>query len=152
MHFEIYRKGVGIYARYTVVGMFGIASIFASHALYGALIDLPEFFAGAKIPILDVRLTWGLISSFILLLFCGVTICIFTMGFEIGLKRIDNKSKKAVEFFIETQAELQKVSWPTKNELVGSTIVVIVCLIILSIYIFGVDWVVSTIMESIGIL
>jgi preprotein translocase SecE subunit len=74
------------------------------------------------------------------------------MGFEIGLKGIDSKSKKAVEFFIETQAELQKVSWPTRDELIGSTVVVIVCLVILSLYIFGVDWVVSSVMEAIGLL
>ncbi|MHC4183557.1 MAG: preprotein translocase subunit SecE [Planctomycetota bacterium] len=152
MAFEIYRKGVGIPARCTVAGLFGIASIFAAYSLYGMLIDFPEFFAGAKIPLLGIRLTWGLVGSFVLFMFCGATICVFTMGFEIGLKWIDSKSKRAVEFFIETQAELQKVSWPTRDELVGSTVVVIVCLVILSLYIFGVDWVVSSVMETIGLL
>ncbi len=152
MTFEIYKKGVGVYSRCAVAGLFGLASIFASYSLYGVLINLPEFIEGAKIPLLNTRLTWGLISSFILLIFCGIMICIFTTGFEIGLKWIDIKSKKAVEFFIETQGELQKVSWPTKDELIGSTVVVIVCLIVLSLYIFGVDWVVSAIMETIGVL
>ncbi|MFQ5965837.1 MAG: preprotein translocase subunit SecE [Candidatus Scalinduaceae bacterium] len=152
MTFEIYRRGMGLYARCAVAGLFGVASIFAAYSLYGVLIDLPEFFSGAKIPMLDVRLTWGLVSSFMLLLICGVAICVFTTGFEVGLKRLDGKSKKAVEFLIETQAELQKVSWPTKDELVGSVIVVIICLIILSLYILGVDWLVSTFMEVIGVL
>jgi preprotein translocase SecE subunit len=77
---------------------------------------------------------------------------VFTTGFEVGLKGLDNKSKKAVEFFIETQAELQKVSWPTRSELVGSTIVVVVCLVVLGVYVFFVDWVVSTFMKAIDIL
>jgi len=81
-----------------------------------------------------------------------VFICVFTTGFEVGLKGLDNKSKKAVEFFIETQAELQKVSWPTRSELVGSTIVVVVCLVVLGVYVFFVDWVVSTFMKAIDIL
>lgn len=152
MAFEIYRKGVGVYARFAVAGLFGVASLFAAYSLYGTLIDRPELFAGAKIPLLNIRLTWGIVSSFFLFVFCGVIIGVFTLGFEVGLKRIDNKSKKAIEFFIETQAELQKVSWPTKNELIGSTVVVIVCIIIFSIYILGVDWVVSSIIESIGLL
>ncbi|MEE9260599.1 MAG: preprotein translocase subunit SecE [Candidatus Scalindua sediminis] len=152
MTFEIYRKGVGVTARCTVAGLFGVASIFAAYSLYGVLIDYPEFFAGAKIPLLDIRLTWGIVSSFVLFMFCGVIICAFTTGFEIGLKRIDSKTKGAVEFFIETQAELQKVSWPTRDELIGSTVVVIVCIIILGLYVFGVDWVVSSIMKTIGLL
>jgi preprotein translocase SecE subunit len=77
---------------------------------------------------------------------------VFTTGFEVGLRGLDNKSKKAVEFFIETQAELQKVSWPTRSELVGSTIVVVVCLVVLGVYVFFVDWVVSTFMKAIDIL
>ncbi len=152
MTFEIYRKGAGIPARCTVAGLFGIASVFAAYSLYGLLIDFPEFFASAKIPLLDIRLTWGLVGSFTLFIFCGAIICVFTLGFETGLKWVDSKSKRAVEFFIETQAELQKVSWPTRDELVGSTVVVIVCLIILSLYIFGVDWIVSSVMETIGLL
>jgi preprotein translocase SecE subunit len=77
---------------------------------------------------------------------------VFTTGFEVGIRGLDNKTKKAVEFFIETQAELQKVSWPTRSELIGSTIVVVVCLVVLGIYVFFVDWVVSTFMKAIDIL
>ena len=152
MTFEIYRKGIGVYARSTVAGLFGIASLFAAYSLYGALIDTSALFPGATVPLLNISLTWGLVGSFILFMFCGVALSIFTLGYEVGLRGIDSKSKRAIEFFIETQAELNKVSWPTRDELVGSTVVVIVCLIILSLYVLGVDWVVSNIMEGIGVL
>ena len=128
MTFQIYRKGIGVYARSAVAGLFGLAAIFAAYSLYGAMIDLPEFYAGARVPVLDIGLTWGVAGSSALFVLCGIFICLFTTGFEIGLRGLDNRSKKAVEFFIDTQAELQKVSWPTRSELIGSTIVVIVCL------------------------
>ena len=152
MALTIYKKGIGIYSRYAVAGLFGLASLFAAYSLYGALVNLPDFYGNAKIPLLGVRVTWGLLGSIGLFLFCSFFICVFTTGFEVGVDGIDRKSKKAVEFFIETQGELQKVSWPTKNELVGSTVVVIIFLLLMSVYIFGVDWVVSTVMESIGVL
>jgi len=152
MTFQIYRKGMGVYARSAVAGLLGLAAVFAAYSLYGAMIDLPEFYAGARVPLLDIRLTWGIACSCVFFVLCGIFICIFTTGFEIGLKGLDNKSKKTVEFFIETQAELQKVSWPTRSELIGSTIVVIVCLIVLGLYVFCVDWVVSTFMKAIDIL
>ncbi|MEE9201281.1 MAG: preprotein translocase subunit SecE, partial [Candidatus Brocadiales bacterium] len=59
---------------------------------------------------------------------------------------------KTVEFLIDTQGELQKVSWPTRTELMGSTWVVIVLLVILGAYIFGVDWVITRVMKIIGFL
>ncbi|OHB37789.1 MAG: preprotein translocase subunit SecE [Planctomycetes bacterium RIFCSPHIGHO2_02_FULL_50_42] len=65
---------------------------------------------------------------------------------------MDANSKKAVEFLIDTQGELQKVSWPTRDELVGSTGVVIILLIALGAYIFGVDWAITRIMRFIGFL
>ncbi len=152
MTFQIYRRGIGVYARGAVAGLFGLVAIFASYSLYGALIDFPELFEGAKVPLLGIRLTWGGVSSCSLFVLFGVFICLFTTGFEVGVRGFDNKSKRAVEFFIETQIELQKVSWPSRSELVGSTIVVVVCLVVLGLYVFCVDWVVSTFMKAIDIL
>ncbi|MEA2030775.1 MAG: preprotein translocase subunit SecE [candidate division Zixibacteria bacterium] len=47
--------------------------------------------------------------------------------------------KKIKKFLKEVNAELRKVTWPTKDELVGSTIVVIVVSLTLSIFIGIVD-------------
>lgn len=56
---------------------------------------------------------------------------------------------KIIEFFKETRTEMTKVAWPTKNEVVGSTIVTVVVSIILSIFVgivdFGLDKVVRSI-------
>ena len=47
--------------------------------------------------------------------------------------------RKVSKYFSEVNQELSKVSWPTREELYGSTAVVIVLCIIMSIFVFGVD-------------
>ena len=44
-------------------------------------------------------------------------------------------ANKATRFFKEVKVEMSKVSWPTKNELIGSTIIVLVSLALLSAFI-----------------
>jgi preprotein translocase subunit SecE len=43
------------------------------------------------------------------------------------------------EFFRDTNAEMKKVSWPTRNEVVGTTVVVIIATIIFALYLWGAD-------------
>jgi len=51
---------------------------------------------------------------------------------------------KIAKFVTEVKLELKKVSWPTRQELINSTIVVIVSVIILTIFIALCDLVWST--------
>jgi len=46
-------------------------------------------------------------------------------------------------YVAETKEELRKCSWPSKDELVESTTVVMVAIIILGAYTVGVDFVIS---------
>lgn len=57
--------------------------------------------------------------------------------------------KKITEFVENVRKEMAKVSWPTQQELIDNTIIVVVFTIIISIFIFGVDQVYSTILEAI---
>ena len=54
-----------------------------------------------------------------------------------------------VEFLTEAKAELRKVSFPTKGETIGSTTVVIIFCVLMSVYLSVVDsflvWLVSRI-------
>ena len=43
------------------------------------------------------------------------------------------------EFFRDTNAEMKKVTWPTKNEVVGTTAVVIVATVIFALFLWGCD-------------
>jgi preprotein translocase subunit SecE len=47
--------------------------------------------------------------------------------------------QKVVTYYEETVVELKKVTWPTKDEVRGSTFVVILTSIILSAFVFVVD-------------
>jgi preprotein translocase subunit SecE len=47
--------------------------------------------------------------------------------------------EKIKRYWKETLAELSKVTWPSKDELIGSTIVTIIVSIALGFFIFAVD-------------
>lgn len=42
----------------------------------------------------------------------------------------ENKTNKAMKFFRETKAELKKVSWPSKSQLVNNTVVILTFIVI----------------------
>ena len=56
---------------------------------------------------------------------------------------------KLTKFFESVVAEFKKVSWPTQQELIDNTIIVVVFSIVLSTFIFGVDQLYSTVLEAI---
>ena len=57
--------------------------------------------------------------------------------------------EKIQKFLKEVNAELRKVTWPTKDELIGSTIVVIVVSVIVAVFIGIVDRILTFLVQSI---
>jgi preprotein translocase subunit SecE len=53
------------------------------------------------------------------------------------------------EFVQEVLAEFRKVTWPTRSELVNSTVVVIVVTVVLAFFLGGVDIVLARVVERI---
>ena len=51
--------------------------------------------------------------------------------------------QKAKNFVFEVRAEMQKVTWPTREELMGSTAVVLMTMLILSTFIGVADFFMS---------
>jgi preprotein translocase subunit SecE len=45
------------------------------------------------------------------------------------------------QFFSEVRAELRKVAWPTKSEVVNSTIIVLIAVVVMTTLIFCADYV-----------
>ncbi|HEX6095789.1 MAG TPA: preprotein translocase subunit SecE [Thermoanaerobaculia bacterium] len=43
------------------------------------------------------------------------------------------------EFFRDTTGEMKKVTWPTRNEVVGTTVVVIVSTLVFALFLWGCD-------------
>ena len=58
-----------------------------------------------------------------------------------------NPFLKVSNFFVEMMAELRKASWPTSKELVDSTIVVIVGLLLLAAFLALVDFSLYQVMQ-----
>ena len=46
---------------------------------------------------------------------------------------------KAADLLIDTEIEMRKVTWPTSKEVLGATAVVIVVVLIIGSYLFGID-------------
>ena len=57
--------------------------------------------------------------------------------------------EKLKNFIEGVRKEMAKVTWPTQQELIDNTIIVVVFTIIISAFIFGIDQVYSTILEAI---
>lgn len=57
--------------------------------------------------------------------------------------------EKIKQYVKETVVELQKMTWPTKDELIGSTIVVIVVSLVVAIFIGIVDRALTLLMRTI---
>jgi preprotein translocase subunit SecE len=56
---------------------------------------------------------------------------------------------KAIRFFKEVRVELGKVSWPQRNQVIGSTAVVIVSVFLLSFFLGLVDILLQKVMSAI---
>ena len=58
--------------------------------------------------------------------------------------------KRMFEFFRESKAELKKVEWPEKQEVVNSTVVVLVSLVVVSLGLGGMDALMTFLIKLIG--
>ena len=45
----------------------------------------------------------------------------------------------AREFLRDTNGEMKKVTWPSRNEVVGTTVVVLVATVVFAVYLWGCD-------------
>ena len=55
--------------------------------------------------------------------------------------------QKVIKFFRDVRQEMSKVSWPTRNELKGSTLIVIVLSLLFAGFIFIADQLLSRIVN-----
>lgn len=57
--------------------------------------------------------------------------------------------EKAKEFLLEVRAEIKRVTWPSRKEAMGGTIVVIVVVFLVSIYLGVIDSVLAKLVRGI---
>jgi preprotein translocase subunit SecE len=60
------------------------------------------------------------------------------------------------DFFRDVWVEIKKVSWPSRNEVVGTTLVVIVACVLFGFYLFVVDaglsWLIDKVFRAAGVI
>ena len=57
-------------------------------------------------------------------------------------------NNKVGEFLQQVKAELQKVTWPTRKETYGSTMVVIVLVLMVAVFLWVVDTALSSMIQT----
>ena len=57
--------------------------------------------------------------------------------------------EKIIAFFTDVVKEMKKVTWPSYEELKDSTMIVLVVCGVIAAFVFGVDWIVSSILKVI---
>jgi len=60
-----------------------------------------------------------------------------------------NLIKKSSKFYNDVNHEMSKVSWPTYNELRGSTIIVIILSLLFAVFVFTSDRILTEILKLI---
>jgi preprotein translocase subunit SecE len=142
----LYKPNQGAYARATAAGALLLVDLLAS----------VRFFQWAEIEhkfsVFGLQVPFGFIWAAVLFVGLAVVIAVFTAGYGTGMRGIDAKTRGFVDLLIDTQTELQKVSWPDRDELVRSTTVVMVCMLVLGVFLFCVDLLLSTAMQIINVL
>ena len=55
---------------------------------------------------------------------------------------------KAIQFLLEVRGEVKKVTWPSKKEAIGGTVVVMVVVLLMAVFLGLVDVLLSKIVEA----
>lgn len=83
---------------------------------------------GASIPILGIDLTPAFLIA--ALVFGAGTFLIYRW----------QERPKTADLLIDTEQELKKVTWPSVQEVLNSSLVVIFCVVFLMVFLAGADW------------
>jgi preprotein translocase SecE subunit len=117
------------------LSLFGCTSLHTLLAANFAALSSP--IAGIRIPIVGVDLSGAFLISTALLAILLVVI-----------HRWQQRPKTA-DLLIDTEAELKKVTWPTLNEVINSSVVVIIFVLVLMGYLAGTDYLLGNIFTRI---
>jgi preprotein translocase subunit SecE len=64
------------------------------------------------------------------------------------IQKIQDGIRQGAEFIQESWQELQKVYWPSRKETYAATAVVIIVVILISVYLAGVDFVLTKAIQA----
>jgi len=131
MKFEIYKSGQGKYTRLCT----GLGSGFMLGLGCYSLFNTLEIISGSKTG------AW---------LQAGIPAAVF-LGLGILIFKLVNMPRFA-DFMIQTEGEMKKVSWSTRKEIITSTKVVIITVILMALFLMIIDSGFAWLFGKIGVL
>jgi preprotein translocase subunit SecE len=151
MGFTVHKRGQGMYARASAALILGFTVLYGCYQLSQSelLQGLPRltYVAG-------LTLTWGMVVSGVLFALLLLVVLGLTFGFTTQSPRLMGLATRSiafVEFLIEVEAELRKVAWPGRKQLVNFTSVVLFTVVVFAIFIYGVDQILQGVMKLAGV-
>jgi preprotein translocase subunit SecE len=120
---KIYKEGQGKWARVLIVSAVALGAVFAVVSLHESLPSRQRW----DIP----GLNWSFDYRFLI----EGPILIGALVFAVWLFN----HPPAADFLIDTEAELRKVTWPSRKEEINNSIVVVVAVIVIGLFILSVD-------------
>lgn len=129
----IYKPGQGYWTR--VMSAIGAGVIVLMGAVW-----LWDLFKNIRVGTIQPVLIQFAIALLIVLIFGALTY------YLIGVK------PRVVDFMIATEAEMKKVNWSTRREIIGSTWVVIGLTFIIGVLCYAFDWMFATLFSWMRVL
>jgi preprotein translocase SecE subunit len=142
MKFEIYKKGQGALARWVAAIGGGVILLLGCYRCYWWLqsyVWASSPIGGIEIPGFGAPLNAALIVAILLVL--GSALLVYY-----AVNRPD-----LADLLIDTEGEMRKVTWPTLEEAKNSSLVVIVCVVIMGVLITVFDALLRVAFTLVGI-
>jgi preprotein translocase SecE subunit len=137
------RPGLGRAVRLSAFGGIGALTLFGAYALYMAPPISSLWWQYIAGPASIFGKTLGLKP----ILFPAAAAFLTVMS---GVYLVLNREKSA-DFLIETEGEIKKVSWPARKEFVGSAMIVVLVVAVVSMFLHYVDAGLSWLMQRWGV-
>jgi len=124
MNLKIYQKDQGVNVRLATGILLGLVGFSLCYTVYGWFVD--KYFFGWEI--MGKPVTWGHTLSIIIgILYAGV--CLWLLLYK----------EASVDFLIRVEREIQKVTWPSWDQLKNSVFVIVGVIIFFGIIVFLYD-------------
>jgi len=123
----VYKPGQGRYARIAT------GAFLAFFAGYGCR-SLQQVLGSTSLPSIAVKVIP--VALFL------VAVAVISLGLNYP---------RLADFLIETEIEMGRVVWPTRKEVLASSLVVIVTLLVMAALLYGADWLLLAVLRVVGL-
>lgn len=74
-------------------------------------------------------------------------VALMVVAVALNWKKVQTAWLAFKKFLREVRVEMQKVSWPSRNEVIGSTIIVLIAVVAMTVFVSSVDELLSRVLS-----